>query len=807
MNKQDITNLINSTIIDNDNGLITAEKMRDVLNAINEAADNINDNSVTTEKIADGSVTTEKIADGAITTDKTDFSIKNELGTSQKDPISQKKVTELYNQGYKLVGTATPSTTPITLTIDEKVFYIATEEGDYSNFGLGNISELSIIKSENGSWKVEGLGTQNSDIKAIKSSVFIEKEVETVMPVELFGGFWHAPTGSRNDDSTRKATEKIAVNAGDILYITTVIGGSTVIAYLAQWSGSTYKGVAENFTAGSGNAVDREYIVPEGITEIAVCSYNSTAPIIKKIASVFEPKFYTKEETDNKIANSSLYGVRWKTDDMDDLGERCFDAIGLNAAIGIGSTNGHSDFDNIYPWSEIKRCNIKANTNGAKIVTFEGEDSFAVDGSNGDVFVRIPKFRVQAYKEDGYEYRTISPNLGYIHPAFIEDGVELDEIFIGAFEASTNGNPYDSSSGDGKLYSKGGVIPANNIEAQTMLDMAQSKGEQYSLYDMRCVDLLWTLMSVEYGCRNSNQIIGYGYADYIQAATYQQWSLVTQSKNNTNTVTLGKPNMNSHRVYVLNSFAAGNNICICLDNQRNIIAERKIVSVACASVSDNIVIMFDGDPIDVDTTCFVGNAPASCNHCESITDTNAALSWHTGRTNRAIISGAGTDSRAYNTCRYRWIENPVGNVWHFLPDVSFNDLQMYICRNMKSYGMTKTDGDYRPVGNMLPIQEDNGAKKDINTTSEPNYWITSLVDDYFAKGVSFGKTFDEIHNGNITSAKGFGAYYYLQDGEKAIANGGGFDHLWRCNMLTNRAWIIPTAKWYLYGARLIFKNI
>lgn len=36
MNKQDITNLINSTIIDNDNGLITAETMRNVLNAIND---------------------------------------------------------------------------------------------------------------------------------------------------------------------------------------------------------------------------------------------------------------------------------------------------------------------------------------------------------------------------------------------------------------------------------------------------------------------------------------------------------------------------------------------------------------------------------------------------------------------------------------------------------------------------------------------------------------------------------------------------------------------------------------------------
>ena len=60
--------------------------------------------------------------------------------------------------GYTFLGIATPTTTPVTITNEDKFLYIATEEGDYSNFGLGNISELSIIKSENGSWKVEGLG-------------------------------------------------------------------------------------------------------------------------------------------------------------------------------------------------------------------------------------------------------------------------------------------------------------------------------------------------------------------------------------------------------------------------------------------------------------------------------------------------------------------------------------------------------------------------------------------------------------------------------------------------------------------------
>lgn len=76
------------------------------------------------------------------------------------------------NNGYKYISTATPSTTPVTITGSEKVFYIATEKGDYTNYGLGTISELSVIKNESGSWKVEGLGVSFKLVKYIVDSLF-----------------------------------------------------------------------------------------------------------------------------------------------------------------------------------------------------------------------------------------------------------------------------------------------------------------------------------------------------------------------------------------------------------------------------------------------------------------------------------------------------------------------------------------------------------------------------------------------------------------------------------------------------------
>jgi hypothetical protein len=38
------------------------------------------------------------------------------------------------------------------------------------------------------------------------------------------------------------------------------------------------------------------------------------------------------------------------------------------------------------------------------------------------------------------------------------------------------------------------------------------------------------------------------------------------------------------------------------------------------------------------------------------------------------------------------------------------------------------------------------------------------------------------------------------------ANGGGFDHRNRCNLLTTRAWVWNDTRWHLYGARLLFKE-
>ncbi len=474
----------------------------------------------------------------------------------------------------------------------------------------------------------------------------------------------------------------------------------------------------------------------------------------------------------------SIYGVRWSVADNSDCGERCFDAIGLHANIGIGDALGFSDFDYIYPWSDIKRCNIRINSNGSYVLTYEGEDGFAVDGSNGDVFVRIPKFKVSRFIRDGYEYRVIGDQNSPTHEAFIEDGKELNEIFIGAYEGTLI---------DNALHSYGGAIPSANLTGPDYLTAARKNGTCYSLYDMRCVDALWTLMSVEYGKRNSNRILGYGYSDYFQPVSNE--IMVCKNAINTNSIEV-QYDGNKLEDGFKRWFPVGSTITICDTTQTNVVGVRIIASVVDSLNSS--IISFNGEPLTVTTKCFVGSGGCVTNLCETC---SLPLRYHTGRAE--FIQ----NSIVQNPIRYRWVENICGSLWHHLPDVTFNYLQAYVCKNMKDYEFGNHSGSYVPLGDILPANDDNGNKNDIEGR---NCWVTSLMNDPFAQYLSFGKTYEKT----LSSEKAFGAYYYLyNEAEMHIVNGGGFDHLWRSNILTNRAWTATSFGWYLYGSRLMFKDV
>lgn len=472
------------------------------------------------------------------------------------------------------------------------------------------------------------------------------------------------------------------------------------------------------------------------------------------------------------------YGVCWSCSDPYDPGRRCFGSKGEKVFIGVGNRDGYSDFDSIYPWSEIKRCNIQVNGD-QQVIVFEGEDGFSLDGTSGDVFVRIPVFNYKRYVQDGFEYRVISKEGDSVHPAFIEAGRVLDAVYISAFEGW-----YDESGN--MLYSKGGVIPSSSLTGDTFLSAARARGANYTLYDNRAVDLVYTLMAVEFGGRNMNHYLGYGYADYWQPDDIASNRVVVEEKN-TNEIKI-----NLLPQSLLDQIPVGSNITICRGSQSDVIGQRTILSVEKDSKNAFTIVRFDGAPISVDKHCFIGSAACTTNYCE-LCDRDSRLNWHTGRAD--FIKG----SLTRNPIRYRWMENLWGSLWHFLPDVSFEDSNMYICEEMASYSIGSVSPPYHQVVTSLPVNTDNGIKDDSAGT---NYWVDAIIQDGLS-GISFGCSYNQ----NLTSKDAYGAYYYLNPDSACIVNGGGFDHLWRCNILTNRAWVTKSTKWYLYGARLMYKPI
>ena len=104
------------------------------------------------------------------------------------------------------------------------------------------------------------------------------------------------------------------------------------------------------------------------------------------------------------------YGIQW--DKTNSSCTRLYDAVGMTAAAHKGSYNANlvNDFDNVYPWSHRKLCNVniaeykrlyEAGTDIEKsIVAWENDPDFSYAGANGAVMVYTPSFWMHTEETD-----------------------------------------------------------------------------------------------------------------------------------------------------------------------------------------------------------------------------------------------------------------------------------------------------------------------------------------------------------------------------------------------------------------------
>ena len=211
-----------------------------------------------------------------------------------------------------------------------------------------------------------------------------------------------------------------------------------------------------------------------------------------------------------------IYGIKRDTNSTTTTWERIEDSVGLIANASLpGNENVQNDFDNIYPWSDIKSYNYDANTKN--VTAWYGDGNFAFDGSNGEVLTYIPGFYYKREVVDGIEYQYISETE--------QEGYAYSEPFsVGRYKISGGTDAYHNSSAvsgtTGDVFtgkSKNGVYPSASATLPKFRESASALGTEFSILDYHWY-LLQMLYLVEYADYDSQTKLGKGVSSNASGA-------------------------------------------------------------------------------------------------------------------------------------------------------------------------------------------------------------------------------------------------------------------------------------------------
>lgn len=448
-----------------------------------------------------------------------------------------------------------------------------------------------------------------------------------------------------------------------------------------------------------------------------------------------QPNGYAPLDANGKLPDSYLYGVtvkqygvRWKGTSST-VCERLGDAVGLTAKAHKGSTESvDNDFDNIYPWSDIKTCNIDVDGN---VLAYLGEPSFARDGTNGDVMVEIPKFYYKRVKtgivEEIWICGTKLP--GYeLHPLFIDNGKEVSKVFHSVYNASSYTDEADSKV---KLQSITGVQPRTRTTRANFRTYARNKGDIWGIEDISCVNALQLLYLVEYANTHSQSVLGSGADSLSYTANHK----ALEETTNGNTITIASTYKNVYKL--------GQRIEIGTSQGVNSITTtpRTVTAITTDDETGQTTITFDGDPITIAVGNMMWNVAPLNGSCDAL---NGKSGWLAGENNY-------TDHFA--DVNYRGIEGFHAKLFRFIDGVNIKDRVVYYANSIADYADGVYDGKYRAVG---------------YSNAEVSGYISAFGYDEKAPWVMFPT---EAKGGSTTCVPD---YYSQNTGERLLALGGNF---------------------------------
>ncbi len=474
--------------------------------------------------------------------------------------------------------------------------------------------------------------------------------------------------------------------------------------------------------------------------------------------------YYPKKIT---ATDDGVYGVRWSLTELNEKCERLGASAGLTASAVEGELPVANDFDYIYPWSEIKLCNIDSEEK----ITYQEQKEFAYDGSNGNVFVEIPKWYVKRYQDATHEYLYISKTQkeGFeVEPAFLEGNQVLDKIYIAAYDGFVTE--------ENKLVSWSGKYPTTNLPLCTYRDYARKNGSmRYGVLDIRCIFALQHLYIVEFANKNSSKTIGMG----LQKMQYPFIKSAAISEKHSNRIILPKNAC----------FKVGQSCSV--SEKGNYYMNHRTITAIERFDDKNIAIYFSGEPYDVNaSTTYIYNTPMASGMCDTMTSPSGyAL---------GALSGNG-----YTSVRYRFVENPWGNIWNCIDGAIVKDFVPYVCYDMTKYVSAGSE-DYLPLNYTLPEQMENENREDY-----VNQIIKNLGYDERYPSIAFPV---EISNGANKDNSFADSWYCVESSKpREIRWKGAWDLgtgvADRAGIFMLRAWFYIDHPYWHDGARLMYKPI
>ena len=348
--------------------------------------------------------------------------------------------------------------------------------------------------------------------------------------------------------------------------------------------------------------------------------------------------------------NHPIFGVEWDRGSDPSL-TRINNAKGMTANVGVDSTTVTNDFDNADIFREI-------------------ED---VEDSLGNKFVRIPKFYMKKGVDTEYRSWQISKTRynGFYLPKIFWDfdkSRELPYFDFGKHKATKDG--------DNKLQSiadKPPLVNKNIVDFRTYAENNNTGGlAGYQQLDIHAIDVLRTLMFIEFGTLNIQSIMK-GYTE----GQYEASHTAVTATTDTNTIIASNSTGSNYKV--------GQTISVGSSRGNNSVFYGRTITAIDADTpsAGETTITFDGDAVSI-----------------AVDDVLYNTGWINGFSSdiSATSGSIGDNTSGKYPCMYRGIESPFGDVWQFVDGVNINDNQAWICENADNYASNLFAEPYEQLG-------------------------------------------------------------------------------------------------------------